>query len=176
MSIIQTDQSTQEKPVIFWPGELYRQHWYLMRRARLEASIPCCLICAYSLRVSHGRIQSPLISHELYHLKSILFLWFTYIFFMISLYKTHFNSPCLPRMIGWCSLFEKFDCVLLCLCLFLFKHQKDDNFYSSTWCTCIIWLMVTVSEQFLLENYTKTLISYKRESCSKSLILTMRNI
>lgn len=124
LSTIQPDQSTQEKSVIFRPGELCRQHWYLMRRARLEISIPCCLICACSLRASHGRIQSPLISQELYHLKSILFLWITYIFFMISLYKTHFNSHCLPRIIKWCSLLRTWLCASMFM---LFPSQASEG-------------------------------------------------
>lgn len=146
-----------------------------MRRVRLEASIPCYLMCACSLRVSHGRIQSSLISQELYHLKSILFLWIIYIFFMISLYKTHFSSTRVPRIREWWSLFKNFDCVLLCLCFFLFKHQKD-NFYSSAWFTYVVWLIVTFSEQFFLVTCNNTLFSYKREPCSKSLIQTVRNI
>lgn len=147
-----------------------------MRRERLEASIPCCLMCACSLRVSHGRIQSSSISQELYHLKSILFLWIIYIFFMISLYKTHFSSTRVPRIREWWSLFKNFDCVLLCLCFFLFKHQKEHNFYSSAWFTCVVWLIMTFSEQFFLVTCNNTLISYKREPCSKSLIQTVRNI
>lgn len=124
LSTIQTDQSTQEKSVISRTREVCRHHWYLMKRARLETLIPCWSICACNLRVSSGRIQSSLISQELYHLKSILILWITYIFFPDFNVQNSFHQSCVPSIIDWCSLFENFDCVLLFM---LFPIQASEG-------------------------------------------------
>lgn len=121
LSTIQTDQSTQEKSVISRTREVCRHHWYLMKRARLETLIPCWPICAYNLRVSSGRIQSSLISQELYHLKSILILWITYIFF--SWFQcTKLISPVLCPQ--YHRLMQSFWELWLCASVYAFSYSS----------------------------------------------------